>query len=71
MRYDDQGQRIQGYNHKGEAHGMHKLTEVEVHEIRKLLVEGTYTQKEIAYMYSVTGGAIRDVKTGRNWGWLK
>jgi len=56
-------------NHVGEEHGMSKLTEDNVHEIRKLL--GTMTHKEIAERFNVSRPTISSIARGDTWGWLK
>ena len=54
---------------KGVRHGMAKLTEDDVREIRRLLASGA-KQIDIAARFGVTDSAVREIKTGRNWGWL-
>lgn len=48
----------------------YRLTETDVHEIRRLLSEG-HKQKHIAAHYSVARSTISCIKKGRSWGWLK
>jgi len=54
---------------QGEKNNSSKLTEEDVHEIRKLF--GEETQKEIAFMFGVSKAAINNIAVGKTWGWLK
>jgi DNA-binding XRE family transcriptional regulator len=47
------------------------LTPDDVQNIRALVAEGRYTQKEIADFYGVTHTAIYAIRTGRSWSYLK
>lgn len=58
-----------GNSHKGERHPIHKLTEANVHEIRRLLAAGTM-HKDIARLFNVSRPTISDVARGATWGWL-
>lgn len=49
----------------GERHGMAKLTEVSVREIKSRLPERTDT--ELGAEYGVAGGTIRDIRRGVTW----
>jgi hypothetical protein len=40
----------------------------EIIMIKKLLIEGTLTQKEIAYVYGVPVSLISRISTGKKWG---
>lgn len=55
---------------KGEQQWKAKLTLAQVAEIRLLLSEGQPLRK-ISQAFGVKHHAIHDIKTGRNWGWLK
>lgn len=55
---------------KGESHGMVKLSENNVKEIRKLLNNGLSCIK-IAKIFEVTRQTIGNIKRGSNWGHLK
>ncbi len=55
---------------RGEQHGRAKLTVEKVVEIRKLLLAGA-TCPEIAAIIGISESAIRHVKKGRVWAWLK
>jgi hypothetical protein len=59
-----------GTNTIGERHGHSKLTEDDVHAIRTMLRDGR-TQVSIASQFNVKAASIRDIKTGKNWGWLE
>jgi len=50
----------------GETHGLHKLTEEGVREIRRLIEAGN-TDVSIAKQYGVTTGCIRSIRIGRTW----
>jgi hypothetical protein len=54
-------------NHRGSAHGMSKLTEERVREIRKLWETGTRNQALLARMFNVTPGTIRQVIKRKTW----
>lgn len=56
-------------NTRGSNHGMSKLTEPKVLEIRKLRSNGMLL-KEIAVIYGVSRTQIGAVVSGENWGWL-
>lgn len=53
----------------GELHSGSKLTKLDVQMIRVLLSSG-FTQKSIAARFGVTAAAIRDILSGKNWGWM-
>ena len=50
----------------GESHGMHKLTEANVVEIRSLLRRGT-KQRDVAKMFVVSHGNIAFIARGKTW----
>lgn len=54
---------------KGTLHGMSKLTEADVLEIKSLL--GTMTQREIAARFGVLQPQIHRIATGKRWAHLK
>lgn len=56
---------------KGEGHGMSKLTDNDVREIRRLFETGQYTKVAIGKMFNVTHKAIERVVTRRNWKHVK
>jgi len=60
-----------GRVHLGEADGMSKLTREDVLGIRKLLVEGKRTQREIGADFGVSQMTVSYINTGQRWGWLK
>ncbi|SOR54315.1 Phage protein [Yersinia phage fPS-10] len=64
---DDKMKRGRGVFPKGEHHGMSKLTESDVIEIKKLLASGIHSQTAIAKSYSVNQSHISGIKTGRFW----
>lgn len=55
---------------RGEGHGRNRLSESDVHEVRRLLAAGE-TVKSVAARYGVSYGAINGIRRGKNWGWLK
>ena len=55
---------------RGEAHGMAKLTEDNVHEIRRRLLRKE-TNKSIAARFNVCQQTISMIATGKRWGYLK
>lgn len=56
---------------KGTNNGQAKLTEADVWDIRRLLSTGQYTQDQIGDMFGVTRGAIKGIKLGYTWSYLK
>jgi hypothetical protein len=59
-----------GTSNRGSQHGLHKLTEANVTEMRRLRREG-WLQHQLADRYGVNQTTISDALTGRRWGWLK
>lgn len=56
---------------RGEKHGLSKLTEQQVKEIRKLAISSKYTPKMIAEIFGISQCTVSDIKLGKRWGWLK
>ena len=56
---------------KGERNGQAVLTEADVYEIRRMLDTGQYTQTQIGDVFGVTRGAIKSIKLGITWRYLK
>jgi len=54
---------------RGERHGQAKLTEPDVHEIRRLLAAGTKITA-IAQRFQVSHSVISNISSGKAWGWL-
>lgn len=54
-------------NNKGSHHGLSKLTETGVKEIRRFLKEGKIRQSILAKLYEVSPSTICDIKKGRMW----
>ena len=52
---------------RGEKHGMAKLNEVMVADIRGFYAKGDVTQKEIAKAYGVSRRQISHIVRGKNW----
>lgn len=52
---------------KGEQHGMHKVTRVQVDEIRRLYATGDYTQKQLGEQFGLTQTAIGLIVRCVNW----
>lgn len=52
---------------RGSRNGRSKLTEKQVVQIRKLLLQGNLLQKQIAKMFNVTRMTISDIKGRRSW----
>ena len=55
---------------RGEKNANSKLTEDDVHEIRRLLLKGM-TQKTIAAMFNVSQQRISSINVGDSWAYLK
>lgn len=53
---------------RGHRHGMAKLTEERVRQIRAL--KGTIPQREIGERFSIAQQQVSDILSGKNWGWL-
>ena len=53
----------------GEAQGQSRLTEQDIHEIRRSLEIG-YSQKAIAHRHGVSRRTIYDIDNGYTWTWL-
>ncbi len=51
----------------GERSGRAKLTNAQVHEICKIMENGTMTQREIAKKYDVDESIIHEIRLGNNW----
>lgn len=54
---------------RGSRHGMHKLTEDEVREMRALRLKG-WLQKDLAKRYGVSQTTVCSIFAGRTWAWL-
>lgn len=57
-----------GTTNRGTRQWSAKLTEDDIHEIRRLL--GSMSQKSIADRFCVDPSLISDIKRGKKWGWL-
>ena len=51
----------------GERAGRARLTNSQVHEICKIMEDGTMTQREIAKKYNVDESIIHEIRLGNNW----
>ena len=51
----------------GESHGMSKLTQQSVVDIRKRYAEGNIKQSELAVKYGVCPSQISHIISGKNW----
>lgn len=74
LRLGTQGENIRdmveaGRSARGERNALHRLTEGDVQEVRRLLAEGA-TQKDIAAMFGVHKSTIGAIPRGRTWAWL-
>lgn len=58
--------RAENRSHKGEKHGMAKLTTKLVKAIKGLVARGL-SQKDVAELYEVSASTISSVITGRTW----
>lgn len=52
---------------KGSNHGMAKLTEDDVIEIKKLIKENKLKSSEIGKIFNVSKGTINHIKSGKTW----
>lgn len=57
-------------DHKGEGNPRHRLTEQDVHEVRRLLASG-WTRADVARRFGVSKHAVVDIDLGRTWAWLE
>lgn len=57
-------------DNRGSRHGMSKLNEAQVIEIRSLYSSTNMLQKEIAETYSITRMTVSDIVRRRSWAWL-
>ncbi len=55
-----------GTKSEGEKHGMVKLTQRQVEEIKQRLADGEF-QKDIAVIYGVTQSTVSNIKRGSRW----
>ena len=55
---------------QGEKNGFSKLTEFQVMQIKKMLADGKSTQKTIGSQFNVSKHTVKDIKSGRRWGYL-
>jgi predicted small metal-binding protein len=69
-RRDNQLDRIShDTHHRGERHGMSKLTEDDVRKIRSLTT-GDHSHSQIASMFNISREAVSAIYRRRSWGWL-
>jgi hypothetical protein len=63
-----------GRNHppclRGEKHGQHKLTELDVIEIRNRYSQGNESYRSLSGSFGISFGQIRNIIKGTQWGWL-
>jgi DNA-binding XRE family transcriptional regulator len=52
-------------NNRGERHGMSKLTDSAVVQIKEMLAQSSMTQREIAAVFGVDPSTISDIKRGK------
>lgn len=62
---------LHGTSNRGERCGSAKLTEADVHEIRRLRAQTDMTHKQIATQFGVARESVRDIENGKRWAWLK
>lgn len=62
-----QDMRDKGRGSKGESHGMAKITQQIVDDIRQLYATGEMNQYELAEMFSLSQGYISDIVNRRKW----
>jgi len=55
---------------QGEKHSQAKLTEVEVAQIKRRVLNGE-NQRKIAAEHSVCAATITNIKKGKVWGWVQ
>ncbi len=60
-----------GRTARGSNHSISSLTEEEVHEIREIIAEGDWSQRDIADAFGVHQPQISRIKHGKSWAWLE
>jgi hypothetical protein len=58
-----------GLSNRGSRHGMSKLTEGDVRDIRRRCANGEY-QYKLADEYGIAQQSVSELITGKTWGWL-
>lgn len=58
-----------GTSRRGEKSPVHKLTETDVRQIRRLL--GQVSQRKLASRFGVSQGCIAEISERKNWAWLE
>ncbi len=56
---------------KGQAHGMAKLTEAGIREIRALQLKQAHERKQLAEKLAISSSTVYDVMIGKTWKWLE
>lgn len=59
---------LHGSSPRGDRHGVAKLTEDQVREIRAL--KGRQRQRETAVRFGISGPTVSMIQAGRRWSWL-
>ncbi len=62
--------RVGRMNNRGSNHGMSKLTESQVREMRRIRNEEKLTHQKIADIFGIDRRQCGDIINGKNWGWL-
>lgn len=57
--------------YRGEQNGNSKLTEWDVLEIRRLLIETNASQRELAGLFGISSVNIGRIANGKRWAWLE
>ena len=63
----DREQRCRGNHSKGEQNGQAKLTERQVHKIKRLVVQGNTTQAKMGKMFGVSQSTISVIVNSKQW----
>lgn len=61
--------KVRGREAKGDSHGMSKLTEAYVRDIKARMAQGE-THLSLSRAYGVAESTISGISTGRLWGWV-
>jgi DNA invertase Pin-like site-specific DNA recombinase len=68
---ENQADRVaHGTSNRGRRQWQNRLTEDQVHEIRRLRSEG-FMQKEIAERFGIARTTVSGIANGHQWAWLK
>jgi hypothetical protein len=68
---NERDKRYNNTDNRGERHGMAKLKNEQVINIKKMINSGRYRDSEIANMFNIDSGIVYSIKKQITWAWLK